>query len=400
MDSPQKSKATIWSFPYVVLMAVNLFQSMAAFMANTTLPVYADALGASVSVVGVVVSSFSISAILIRPFAGPAFDSFSRKRFLVIVEIVVCICMFMYGIVDTVEGLIAVRLIHGVGIGCGGPLAMSLVSEFLPKEKFASGISIYALAQSVAQVIGPACGLYLIDAVGFSISYFIASASVAIALLGVLLIKEPYRERLPYQLKLSRMFARPAISSGIALALLAMPFSCMGAYVVLYGYTYGIQDMGIFFVIYALCLLFTRPLFGNLADRFGTPPILILGIACFATSFFLLSIADSLSGFIVAAVVSSAGFGCCAPLLQSRGLASVPEAYRGSASNTVFTGLDIGMLIGPIAGGAIVDALTNSQLELSAAYSDMWLLMLVPAAGTLVTAIYWLRKSLSKSSEM
>ena len=42
------SKETIWSFPYVALMAVNFFQSMAAFMTNTTLPVYLDALGASV----------------------------------------------------------------------------------------------------------------------------------------------------------------------------------------------------------------------------------------------------------------------------------------------------------------------------------------------------------------
>ncbi len=46
-----KQKESIWSFPYIVLMAVNLFQSMAAFMTNTTLPVYADALGATPSMV-------------------------------------------------------------------------------------------------------------------------------------------------------------------------------------------------------------------------------------------------------------------------------------------------------------------------------------------------------------
>lgn len=374
-------------------MVVNLFQSTAAFMTNTTLPVYATALGASTSMVGIIVSSFSVSAILIRPFAGPAFDSFSRKKLLLGSQAIICICLFMYGIVNSIPALIAVRLVHGIGIGCGGPLAMSLVSEFLPKSKFASGISIYALAQSFAQVIGPAVGLYLMEAIGFSYAYFTAGCTLIIAIVGVTLIKEPYRERLPYQLKFDRMFAPQAIGKGIALMLLAISFSCTASYVVLYGYSRGVQDMGIFFVIYALCLVVTRPLFGKMADKFGSPRILMIGVICFGASYFLLSFADSMPGFIIAAVVSSAGFGCCAPLLQSMSLASVPEERRGAASNTAFTGLDLGMLFGPVIGGTLVEQLTNSGIDLAGAYSEMWIIMLIPAAGTFAISIFWQLKN-------
>lgn len=374
-------------------MVVNLFQSTAAFMTNTTLPVYATALGASTSMVGIIVSSFSVSAILIRPFAGPAFDSFSRKKLLLGSQAIICICLFMYGIVNSIPALIAVRLVHGIGIGCGGPLAMSLVSEFLPKSKFASGISIYALAQSFAQVIGPAVGLYLMEAIGFSYAYFTAGCTLIIAIVGVTLIKEPYRERLPYQLKFDRMFAPQAIGKGIALMLLAISFSCTASYVVLYGYSRGVQDMGIFFVIYALCLVVTRPLFGKMADKFGSPRILMIGVICFGASYFLLSFADSMPGFIIAAVVSSAGFGCCAPLLQSMALASVPEERRGAASNTAFTGLDLGMLFGPVIGGTLVEQLTNSGIDLAGAYSEMWIIMLIPAAGTFAISIFWQLKN-------
>ncbi len=382
-------KESIWSFPYLALMVVNLFQSMAAFMTNTTLPVYADALGATPSMVGIVVSSFSITALLARPFAGPAFDSFSRKRLLIASQLVICACMFLYGIVGTLEGLVAVRLVHGVGIGCSGPLAMSLVSEFLPESKFASGVSIYALAQSFAQVIGPAAGLYLVDAIGFSASYFLAAACLLVAICGVALIKEPYRERLRYELKLDRMFAPEAVGKGVALMLLATSFSCMGAYVVLYGYSVGVDQMGIFFIVYAVCLLGTRPLFGSLADRFGAPRMLIVGISFFAASYLALACADRLPLFIVAALLGSAGFGCCGPLLQSEALASVPPSRRGAASNTAFTGLDLGMLIGPMIGGAIVERvglLLGSQPE---AYSVMWVAMLVPAAAALVVVLRW-----------
>lgn len=392
MTNARLQKESIWSFPYIALMVTNLFQSTAAFMTNTTLPVYADSMGVGTAMIGIIVSSFSISAILVRPFAGPAFDSFSRKKLLLISQLIICISLFLYGIVDSVGALIAVRLAHGIGIGCSGPLAMSLVSEFLPRSRFASGISIYALAQSVAQVIGPALGLYLVELVGFSLTFFVAGGSLVLAIICVALIKEPYRERLLYELKLDRMFAPPAVGKGIALMLLATSFGCMGAYVVLYGYSRGVEEMGVFFVVYAICLIVTRPVFGKLADRFGSPRVLMLGIVCFAGSYFLLSRAESIPGFLGAAVVGSAGFGCCGPLLQSMALASVPEARRGAASNTAFTGLDLGVLFGPIIGGFFVEQLTATGSSLANAYADMWLIMLIPAAGAFIIALRWALK--------
>ena len=383
-------RETIWSAPFVILMAVNFFQSMAAFMANTTLPVFANSLGASTSMVGVVVSSFTLSALLVRPFAGPAFDSFSRKKLLLAAQGLICLSLFLYGVVDSLGLLMAVRLVHGIGIGCSGPLAMSLVSEFLPASKFASGISIYALAQSFAQVAGPAIGLYLVGAVGFSAAYFLAGALLLVAMAGIFAIREPYHERLPYQLKFDRMFARAAMGKAGALMLMSVSFSCMGSYAVLYGYERGVADMGLYFVVYACCLVVTRPLFGSLADRFGAPKVLVLGLGFFASSYLVLSQAASLSGFLVAAVLGSAGFGCCAPLLQSMGLASVGPALRGAASNTMFTGLDLGSLIGPIVGGFVVESLTAGLGSQVAAYSAMWVVMLVPAAGTLAIALGWI----------
>lgn len=383
------AKDTIWSVPFVVLMVVNFFQSMAAFMANATLPVFADSLGASASLVGVVVSTFTLSALLVRPFAGPAFDSFSRKKLLLAAQGIIGLSMFLYGVVGNLQALCAVRLLHGIGIGCSGPLAMSLVSEYLPANKFASGISIYALAQSFAQVIGPATGLYLVDAVGFSAAYFLAAVLLLVAMGGIALIREPYRERLPYRLKLNRMFARPAVGKAVALMLIAVSFSCMTSYVVLYGYERGVVDMGIFFVVYALCLVVTRPVFGTLADRVGTPKVLVLGVVCFGISYGLLSQACNLGGFLAAAIFGSAGFGCCAPLLQSMGLASVSVEHRGAASNTMFTGLDLGMLVGPLAGGSVVESLAMTTGAQVTAYSSMWLIMLLPAMGTLFIALFW-----------
>ena len=389
-----REKETIWSVPYVVLMAVNFFQSLAAFMANTTIPVFADHLGANTALVGTVVSSFAVTALLIRPFAGPAFDSFSRKRLLLCSQVIICTSLALYGLVSSLPALIAVRLLHGIGIGCSGPLAMSLVSEFLPASRFASGISIYTLAQSFAQIIGPAVGLWLTEVLGFSGAYFLAAGCLLVAMCGLFIIREPERTRLPYQFKVSRMFARETIDKAAAIMLLAMSFCCTTSYLVLYGNLLGIEGVGLYFTVYALCLIVTRPVLGKLADRFGAPRVLIFGIVFFAVSYLALHRATDMNGLLIAAVLGSAGFGCCAPLIQTLGLSSVEVERRGAASNTVFTGLDLGMLFGPVLGGNVIEAMVPLfDGNLVTAYSYMWVVMLIPAAGTFAIVVYWNLKS-------
>ena len=370
-------------------MTVNFFQSMAAFMANTTIPVFANHLGATTAIVGVITSSFAITALLIRPFAGPAFDSFSRKRLLLIAQCIICASLVLYGVVDSLPALMAVRMLHGIGIGCGGPLAMSLVSEFLPASRFASGISIYTLAQSFAQVIGPAVGLYLMEAFGFSTTYFLAAGCLVVAMCCIFFVKEPPRERLPYEFKLGRMFAREALDKALALMLLALSFACMTSYLVLYAYEMGIEGVGLFFTVYACCLIVTRPLFGKMADRFGAPRVLVVGILCFAASYVALSFARDMTGLLVAAVIGAAGFGSCAPLVQTLALSSVPVERRGAASNTSFTGLDVGMLLGPPTGGLVAEALVGPTGSLLSAYSLMWIVMLIPAGCAFAVVLYW-----------
>ena len=382
-------KETIWSLPFVILLAANFFQSMAAFMANTTIPLYIDAMGAGAGIVGIVVGAFAITALLIRPFAGPAFDSFSRKRLLMIAQGINAVAFVLYGIVGSVPAFIAVRLLHGIGIGCSGPLAMSLVSEYLPLGKFATGISVYSLAQTFAQVIGPGTGLWLIDVIGFQGTYLIAAALLIASVASISRVVEIPRERPPYQLKLGRMFAREAVDKALVIMLFAVAFGGTTSYLVLYGTKLGIDNLGLYFVVYALCLLVTRPLYGRLADTFGAERVLVPGVVFFAISYVMLAHITDFAGLMAVAVVASAGFGACMPLTQSLAMSSVPTERRGAASNTTFTGLDVGSLCGPLFAGLVIEMLEPVTGSLISAYSTMWLVMLVPMAIAFVVIIYW-----------
>ena len=379
----------IWSVPYVILIGANFFQSMASFMANTTLPLYVDRLGAAAGTIGIVVGAFAVTALLIRPFAGPAFDSFSRKRMLIAAQAVIAAAFVLYGAIESVPGLVAVRLLHGLGIGCAGPLSLALVSEYLPPTKLASGVSIYMLAQSLAQVIGPATGLYLIDAIGFGGTYRISAVLLAASALSISCVREIERERPPYEFRLDRMFAREAVQPALVLMLFAMAFAGVTGYLVLYCTKLEIPNIGAYYSVYALCLLATRPLFGKLADAFGAERVLIPGLLCFAASYVLLANITTFAGLMVVAVVAASGFGTCVPLVQSLAMARVPAEHRGAASNTSFTGLDLGMLLGPVTAGAAIEILHGITGDLLAAYSAMWFVMLVPMAIALVIVAKW-----------
>lgn len=380
---------TIWSVAFAILLISNFFQSMAAFMANTTLPLYIDSMGISAGVVGIIVGAFAITALLVRPIAGPAFDSFSRKKLLMCSQGVIALAFVLYGFADTASTLFAVRLLHGLGIGCSGPLAMSLVSEYLPASKFASGISIYALAQTFAQVLGPAVGLWMVGMVGYRTTYLTCSLLLLASVISISMVREIPRERPPYRLKLGRMFAREAVDKAIVLALFATAFGGTTSYLVLYGTKLGIANLGAYFMVYALCLLATRPLFGKLADRFGAQRILIPGVLCFAASYAMLANVHDFAGFMAVAVVASAGFGACVPLVQSLAMGSVSVDRRGAASNTTFTGMDVGSLLGPMLAGAVIEVLEPMSGGLLSAYSHMWYAMMAPQVAALAVIIVW-----------
>lgn len=384
-----QDRNSIWSAPFVILLIANFFQSMAAFMANTTIPLYLDAMGAGAGIVGVVVGAFAITALLIRPFSGPAFDSYSRKKLLMVAQGVCALSFILYGVVTSVPGFFCVRLLHGMGIGCAGPLAMSLVSEYLPIGKFATGISVYSLAQTFAQVMGPGTGLWLIEVIGFQTTYMIAAGLLIASMVSISRVTEIPREKPPYQLKLGRMFAREAVDKAIVIMLFALAFGGTVSYLVLYGTKLGIENLGIYFVVYALCLLVTRPLYGRLADTFGAERILIPGVFCFAASYVMLANITDFAGLMAVAVVASAGFGACMPLVQSLAMTSVTPDRRGAASNTTFTGLDIGSLFGPLFAGFAIEMLQPLTGSLIGAYSAMWLVMLIPMGIALIMIIGW-----------
>jgi MFS family permease len=82
--------------------------------------------------------------------------------------------------------------------------------------------------------------------------------------------------------------------------------------------------------------------------------------------------------FILSGVISAFGFGVCHPSLQTLCMRLVPKERRGVASNTSYLGTDLGFLVGPTLGGAIITLVQSTGGSVLLGYSVMFAVMIVP----------------------
>lgn len=397
MGSAGKYKEpSIWNITFIILMMISFFQTMGQMMMNVLIPLYVYDIGAPAQIVGMTVGAFAISAILVRPFIGPAFDAFNKKMILIISLLVIAVSTFLYSVATTVAAIFVIRLLHGAGLAASAALAQAMAADALPIQKMNSGISIFGLALAVSQAIGPIVGLVLLDFVGFQWAFRISAFVIVGGLILACLIKEPGDHvRKPYQLKLDRMFSKGAVIPALMIALLSIPFSCINAFIVIYGNLLGIGGMGAYFAVYAGCLLATRPLFGSLSDKHGVQRIIPIGLCFFAISILVLALASNLPVFLLAAIIGACGYGAVIPLLQSLGFLCSPYDARGAASNTTFLGLDAGNLVGPTIGGMIVSLFIASGASEAQSYNGMFFALIIPILIAFIV-FFMARKSIMR----
>ena len=368
----------LWNRQFILILGINFCHQMCQQMMNTLIPQYASSLGASAYAVGLVSSAFATTSFCVRPIASPAFDSFSKKRLLLVVLAGLLASFVGYSQSRSVAGILAVRLLHGACMGCIAPLSLAMAGDSLPDSKLGQGIGIFTLCQAVGQAVGPSLGLELSRAVGFSNTFLFGAAEIATGIVLAMLLREDSRPRQAYRITLNKIVEPDAIHPAVILMLQLFAYSCIASYLITYGTSMGIENIGLFFTVYALFLLVTRPLSGRLVDRYGYLPLLTLGMSGFALSFFIIGSSRTIVGMLAAAVVNAFGYGVCYPTMQSLVISCAPRSKRGAAASTSFIGADMGMLLGPSLMGLAIDKIIAVTGDQVAGYSWGFRLMTLP----------------------
>ena len=403
MGSDNKQETAVWSPPdkiwnwmFFSIFFANMAMNLGQQMSNSLLSLYAKSMGSLADQIGQLMSMFAVTALIFRFIAGPAMNAYNRKALLALGMGAMGIAYLGFGLAPSIAGMLGLntitvlkffRLVQGVGNAFGNACCLTIVADVLPKDRFTTGMGYYATAQIVSQAIGPTVGIFLRDIFGYQKVYMLFSVVTVIGIILASLVRTAPVKRTPFNLKLKNMVAFEALIPALITLLVAAGFTSINAFLLVYAEERGIRGGSIFFTVYALAMLVTRPLVGKMTDKLGFVKVAVPAIFMTAASLALIGFSVNLPMILLAAFINAFGFGAIQPMLQSLCMKSVSTERRGSAAGTFFIGMDTATIIGPTLCGMVAAAMGYTE--------KMWLAMTVPVLAGIVCVLIF-RKQITK----
>jgi AAHS family 4-hydroxybenzoate transporter-like MFS transporter len=365
---------------------------------------------------------------------GPAADYLGRKNVIIFAAVFFGVCSLITALAGSLNQLLAIRFITGVGLGAAMPNAIALISEYSPKRHHAIMVMAMFCGFSLGAALGGLVAGFLVPTFGWP-SVFVFGGVVPLLLVPVLLLELAESVRF----LLLRDAGDPRV--GTIVAKLAAgsrtdirgPFTMIEerheAFSVVQLFTHGrALTTALLWVIFFMSLLnlyflsnwlptvihdmgisistaaFTSALFqvggtiapfllGWLIDRFGFYSVLIVTYLLAAAVIGLIGSVGPNLGLLMLAVFA-AGFFVVGAQSGSNALAAslYPTSVRSTGVGWALGIGRIGSIVGPVVGGMMLaQHWDRSKLFLSGA---------VPAlCAMLAVAAMWLGQARAKPQQ-
>ncbi len=139
------------------------------------LPFYATELGASATVVGLLVSAFSVAQLAVAPLWGRMSDRYGRRPAILAGLLLTAAAYVIFGLARSVPLLLLSRLVQGTGGGTIGVI-QAYVADASPPEQRTKSLGWLSAVTSLGAVAGPAFGSAMISLGGRSAPGLAAAA--------------------------------------------------------------------------------------------------------------------------------------------------------------------------------------------------------------------------------
>jgi MFS family permease len=302
---------------------------------------------------GLIITLFTISAGLSRPFSGKLSDFIGRKTVMVIgAFICLCSCL-VYPLVSTVVFFLFLRFVHGFSAGFMPTGATALVTDVLPENKRGVGMGIWGTFISLGIGVGQWLGSPIHSLFGFNVLFSLAALASLLALLLILFAQETLPNPVPFNWSHLRIHRNDIVDPSVSPAAIVMflSASCSGIIFVLApeisGFL-GIANKGWFFGLYVISTIFVRLIGGDFSDRFGRQKTLILGNSILVISMILIAYANSSLLYSISAIVFGLATGINSPTLFAWTADLSDKERRGVGAGTLFIALEGGIMLGSL----------------------------------------------------
>lgn len=314
---------------------------------------------------GLIISLFSISALISRPFAGKLADNVGRKSTMYVGTIICIIITFLYPLSGSVGFFLFLRFMHGFSSGFLPTGATALITDILPADKRGQGMGVFGTGISLGIGVGQFLGTPITKLITIDGLFFASGILAIVSILMVKSIKETLEKQKPFnwaifQLKKDEFFELKVFPVATVMFLTA---SCSGILFVLSPdlSTYlGIENKGWFFMFYVISTIAVRLTIGKLSDKIGRRKALIIGMIFLIVSMLMVAFADTIFAYTAASIVFGIATGINSPTLFAWMADLSPPHRRGIGSGSLFMSLEFGILFGSASTLFIYDSTYES----------------------------------------
>ena len=350
----------LWNSNYIKVWVANFMIFFSFMIVMPLLPLYlSEIFMANKHVIGLVLSGYTITALLIRPLSGYLVDSFSRKKILLISYFLFFIFFAGYIVATSLLLFTVIRTIHGAPMGTVTVANSTVAIDVLPSTRRAEGIGYYGLSNNLATAIAPTVGLLMYQYFhSYDIVFIIAllTSGIGLYINSTVKLKERIIQTKICHLSLDRFILLKGWSIGITLACLAFSYGIISTYLAIYGKEelHMTSGTGIFFAILCFGLMTSRIIGARTLRRNMIVLNCSLGIIISLFGYFIFAAFHNYWGYYGSALIIGLGNGHMFPAMQNMFISLAASSQRGTANSTLLTSWDIGIGLGVLFGGSFV----------------------------------------------
>jgi DHA1 family multidrug resistance protein-like MFS transporter len=328
-------------------------------LSSSFLSILANDLDPSGVLVGMVVSAWFLSRIFMELPAGIISDRIGRRRLLVVGLGLSLLGPLLCSQATNIYLLILARALWGMGTALYFMSNMALLMDILPPSTRGKALGIFQGIEFIGSFIGAPVGAFL--AVYFSYTQVFYFTFVFTLISFFLAMRSKNMRGLEIQGHKSRLTMKQITGSLRDWGIIVVCLITTSRTLVMQGIQQtvlqlylnqqvGLTVAGIGWVVssYVLGQVIALPTAGNISDRFGRKPVLMVGFVIRLAGVLLFTISGDMLVLLLSGLVSGIGEGLtmttCLALLTD----IVPQAARGGAVGLYRTFMDIGGFLGPL----------------------------------------------------
>jgi MFS family permease len=373
--SQEKSPPDTWLKDFLLTWISRFSIFLAHHVTRPLIPLYLITFGASSTVIGAVMAVFTITATVMRVPIGLMIDRIGRKPFLLYGVALFTAGNFGYLWAPSIPLMIPVRILHGLGwSGCTTSVA-TIAADIVPPARRGELMGYAGMASSLASALGPVLGFGLFQSYDYTGAFLGAGALLVLSFFISIPVREPNRVDSSRQQRahwLETIAVKETIHPAIAVAFLSFGHGGILTFLPIHALKLGLANPGIWFGIYAACILLSRPIAGPLSDRISRRAVILPGLILNIIGILILAMALSPNWLIAAAVIAGFGTGAAQPALMTLAVDQSASDRRGQSLAQFQFFYDLGIGVGSLTLGALLDLVDQS-------YSIMYLATAVVA---------------------